>query len=241
MKNWTKYSVQKAKKIIAVSQNTKKDLEKLYAIAEDKIEVIYNGYQKEIRDPRSEIKISNFKFQISNYILYVGTLQPRKNVQTLIKTFFKFNNLHPEFRLIIAGKKGWMYDEIFTLVKKLDLSNKVQFVGYVTDQELTRLYKNAFCLIMPSLYEGFGIPILEAMSHDCPVISSNTSSLPEVGGDSCLYFDPTDENSLFQKMEELKNDAKLRSRLIEIGQEQVKKFSWEKCAKQTLDLLKEAG
>lgn len=231
LRNWTKYSVKKAVKVIAVSNTTKKDLIKSYHLSENKIEVIYNGYEKYFNVVRSKLKVKEMN---KPYILYVGTLQPRKNIKTLLQAFYKFNQIYPEYELIIAGKKGWLYDQIFTKVADLGLEDKVFFTDYISDYQLVYLYENAFCLVMPSLYEGFGIPILEAMSFDCPVISSFASSLPEVGGDACFYFDPTNANELVEKLLKLKNSSQYRNELIEKGRKRVKLFSWKICADKTL-------
>ncbi len=236
LRNWTQYSIHKAKKIIAVSKTTKNDIMKAYQIPEERIGIVYNGYEKELKIKSLESRI---KIDTKNpYILYVGTLQPRKNIVTLIQAFAKIRESFPEFRLIIAGKKGWLFESIFDLVSELGLNNEIYFSDYVTDQQLAFLYKNAFCFVLPSLYEGFGIPILEAMSFGCPVISSFTSSLPEVGGDACLYFDPQSVDDLGEKIKQIKTDRKLREELIQKGKRRVKEFSWKKCGEQTLKLLK---
>lgn len=234
LKNWTEYSLKKANQIIAVSKTTKKDIVKSYRVPEDKISVIYNGYEKNIK-----YQIPNIKIKDNNnpYILYVGTLQPRKNIISLINAFDKLKKLYPDFKLIIAGKKGWMYNKIFSQAADLGLENDVYFTDYVTDNQLIFLYKNAFCFVLPSLYEGFGIPILEAMSFDCPVIASYSSSLPEIGADSCLYFDPNNSFDLVEKIKMLKDDSKLRLELIRKGRLRVKDFSWEKCGEETLKVI----
>lgn len=236
LRNWTHYSIHNAKKIIAVSKTTKNDIMKSYQIPDDKIKVVYNGYEKELPIKNLESKIiAHTKYP---YILYVGTLQPRKNITTLIQAFAKFKELNPaEFKLIIAGKKGWLFDSIFDLVSELGLNNDVYFTDYVTDQQLAFLYKNAFCFVLPSLYEGFGIPILEAMSFGCPVISSFASSLPEIGRDACLYFDPQNPVDLFEKLVMLKKNIKLRNSLIQLGKKRVKEFSWKKCGEETLNII----
>jgi len=233
LQNWTKYSVKNAKKIIAVSKTTKKDLVKFYDLPEEKIEVIYNGYQKEIKNLKSKIKIKK------PYLLYVGTIQPRKNLKTLIEAFFLLSKESPEYSLVIVGKKGWLYEKIFANVEQADsFKNRIIFTDYVDNDALAYLYKNASLFVLPSLYEGFGIPILEAMSFGCPVISSFTSSLPEIGGDACLYFDPTSKEDLKEKILQLLNNKKLRNELVKKGKERVKLFSWKKCGEETLELLK---
>ncbi|OGK72892.1 hypothetical protein A2446_06250 [Candidatus Roizmanbacteria bacterium RIFOXYC2_FULL_38_9] len=239
LQNWTHYSLRKANKIIAVSKTTKKDIMSHYHIADNRIEVIYNGFEKEIGEPSSPVKIQNMVPKIDPpYILYVGTIQSRKNIVTLIKAFAVFNQTHPHYKLVITGKKGWLFDQIFKEAKNLYLENKIIFTGYVTDEELVSLYKEAFCFVLPSFYEGFGIPILEAMSFNCPVISSFSSSLPEVGGEASLYFNPHDFHDLVAKLELLNSDEKLRANLIKNGIGRIKQFSWTTCAKETLTVLK---
>ncbi len=239
LRQWTKYSINKAKKIIAVSKTTKKDIIKYYQVPENKIEVIYNGYEKRITHKKFTLKeIKKWPVEAKNYILYVGTLQPRKNITVLIQAFHLFKRLNKNFKLVIVGKKGWLYQDIFRLVKKLGLNNEVLFTDYISDEELIFLYQKAFCFILPSLYEGFGIPILEAMSFACPVISSFTSSLPEIGGDACLYFNPKNFNELFEKIKLLAENKNLRKELIKKGKKRVKLFSWKKCGQETLRVIK---
>lgn len=238
LKNWTRKSIQSAKKIICVSKSTKDDVALFYKTPEDKLEVIYNGYEK---GDNNETKPADFTLSSKSYILFVSTLQPRKNIDFLVSAFLKIQQKNPELKLVIVGKKGWLYKKLFKRVKKLKIENSVLFTGFMSDAELTFLYKNALCLIHPSLYEGFGIPILEAMAYDCPVISSNKSSLPEIGGDAALYFDPTDEDDLVGKFNTLANDEKLQQALIQKGRERVSRFSWEKCASETLDVIKSAA
>lgn len=237
LREWTKHSINNASKIIAVSKTTKKDIVKSYDIPEEKITVVYNGYEKKHGAFESKLKASLSK---DPYILYVGTLQPRKNIQTLVKAFSKFKHLYPNFKLIIAGKKGWLYDKIYEEVTDLGLEDDVYFTDFISDNQLVFLYKNAFCLVMPSFYEGFGIPPLEAMSFGCPVISSFTSSLPEISGDAALYFDPENPYDLIEKLKSLKEDPKLRRQLIKNGESKVKQFSWKKCAAETLSVIKSA-
>ncbi|MBI4009045.1 glycosyltransferase family 4 protein [Candidatus Roizmanbacteria bacterium] len=243
LKSWTKYSVEKAKKVIAVSNTTKKDVIKFYGIDDKKIEVIYNGYEKNLKAQNSNVKATTQKLKLekNKYILFVGTLQPRKNIDTLIEAFGYFKKQNPSFKLIIVGKKGWLYDHIFKLIEDFKLKRDVIYRGYVTDDELGNLYKNAFSFVLPSFYEGFGIPVLEAMGYGCPVISSFASSLPEVGGDASLYFDPKSPSELAEKLTNLKDNKELRKQLIEKGKVRIKQFSWQKCAEQTLQILKNAS
>lgn len=246
LKNWTLDSVKKAKKIITVSKTTKKDVIKNYQVEDNKVEVIYNGYEKLKNNPTLSlgstsgvgIRLPRGEKLHRNYILYVGTLQSRKNIPILIKAFAHFKVDYPEFQLVIAGKKGWLFTEIFNEVERLNLKKDVVFTGYIEDEKIVELYKSAFCFILPSLYEGFGITLVEAMSFGCPTIASFTSSLPEVGGEASLYFDPQSEKDLYEKLKLLKEDKNLRQELIKKGRERVKLFSWDKCAEETLTILK---
>lgn len=237
LKNWTAYSLNKAVKIIAVSKTTKKDIIKQYNLPEEKISVVYNGFEKK---PLG--KIEKFKLDVEDkpYILYVGTIQPRKNIEVLLDAFSKFKQLYPGFQLIIAGKKGWLYEDTFQKTVDLGLEDDVFFTDFITDNQLIFLYKNAFCLVLPSFYEGFGIPVLEAMNFGCPVISSFASSLPEVGQDACLYFDPNNSYDLVEKLKLIKEDKKVALELINKGKKRIKDFSWEKCGEQTLKIISEA-
>lgn len=234
---WTNYSVKIAKKIIAVSQATKRDILKIYQLPEEKVKVIYNGYEKSFMNKKGR----GFSKIGKNYFLYVGTLQPRKNLITLIHAFAKFSEKIADFELIIAGKKGWLYENIFKEVASLGLQDKVFFTDYVSEKQLQFLYQHAFAFVMPSLYEGFGLPLLEAMSNGCPVISSYASSLPEVGGDACLYFNPLSEDDLYKKMILLYQNKQLRKKLIDEGKKRIKLFSWKKCGSETLSLLIETA
>lgn len=244
LKNWTRYSIRQAKKIIAVSKNTKRDLIKFYQIPEKKIEVVYNGYDNKlkVKNTMPNDRQEKLKIQLENkhYILYVGTIQPRKNLSILIDAFNLLMKEKPEYSLIIAGKKGWLYKEIFDHVKSLNLEGKVVFTGYVNDEEKAALYAGASLFVLPSLYEGFGIPILEAMSYECPVIASSTSSLPEIGGEACLYFDPKKPAELKAKMIELIENTALCKELIKKGKKRVQLFSWGKCGKHTLHTIKKS-
>ncbi len=242
LKNWTQYSIENASKVIAVSKTTKRDLTKFYNIPDSKINVIYNGYEKKQTSPNHfrTFPLKTYELEPQKYILYVGTLQPRKNIQTLIKAYKTFHEKNTDYKLVLVGKKGWLYENIFDEVRNLKISNSVIITGYLLDSEVTELYKYAYCYVLPSLYEGFGIPLLEAMSQDCPVISSFSSSLPEVGGEACIYFDPENVNGLVDDLFSLENST-LRRELIKKGRERIKLFSWEKCAEETLKVIKSAA
>lgn len=243
LQNWTKNSIEKAKKVISVSKWTKRDLMKYYELPEEKIAVVYNGFEKNhpaIQPIETKDVLRTFNLKPEKYLLYVGTIQPRKNIRFLIKTFKKFHSVNSDYKLVLTGKKGWLYEEIYTEVEQQGLKDAVVFTGYLSDPEVIQLYNHAFCFTFPSLYEGFGIPILEAMSFGCPVISSFASSLPEIGGEACLYFDPETERDFYDDLVSLKDNQKLREELITKGKERIKEFSWEKSAEETLEILKAA-
>lgn len=238
LENWTKYSVEKSEKIICVSQTTKKDLVKYYSIPEKKIEVIYNGFEKNIQPTTDNRQLINYDLQPHKYLLYVGTIQPRKNILTLVKAFGLFQGKYPDFKLVIAGKKGWLYEDLYRETNTTSYREKIIFTDYVSDRQLIDFYKKAFCYVLPSFYEGFGIPVLEAMNYHCPAVCSYTSSLPEIAGDAALYFDPNNFQELSEKLLILKENAQLKKELVKKGKERIKQFSWEKCGEETLNVLK---
>ena len=246
LKAWTKYSVQNAKHIFAISQATKRDIIKHYKISEEKISVTYLGFKakEDCYQRKTDRSFANFKAHLgvtNPYLLYVGTLQPRKNIVRLIDAFnllLKSGN-NSKLKLVIVGKKGWLYKDIFEKVKKLDLYDRVIFTGFVSDWEKYELLRYAKVFILPSLYEGFGIPVLEAMSVGVPVVISKNSSLPEVGGDLAYYIDdPYSVESIYKSiLPALDLNKNQRLDLMAKSKQWVKKFSWQQCAKQTLDKL----
>lgn len=236
LKLWGSYSVKKAAAIVTISESSKNDIIKEYKVAPSKVHVVSVGI-KEFGNPsfKPMDKLAE-KYQIkSPYILFVGTLQPRKNIAKLIEAFSLLKEQNLE--LVIIGKKGWMFDEILAAPEKHNVLDRVKFLDYVTDEDLPSFYKHAELYVLPSLYEGFGLPVLEAMKYDCPVATSNISSLPEAGGDAAVYFDPKDAHDIAKTIEKVLGDKKLRESMIKKGREQIKKFSWEKAAKETLAVL----
>lgn len=234
LNKWTEYSVKKARRVICVSNHTKKDLINFYPQVKDKTTVVLNGFrEKKLETKKLELRTK------TPYILFVGTIQPRKNISTLIEAFEKFVETRPNYELKIVGKKGWLYDETLDRIKYSSARNQINYLGFVNDTELESLYVNAYVTVLPSLYEGFGLPVLEALSHGSPVIASNTSSLPEVGGDAVLYCNPDDSKTIVEALEKLQ-DPKLRKSLLMKSNKQISKFSWEKCAEETLKIIKSA-
>ncbi len=243
LRNWTKYSVKDARKVLTISEFSKNDIIKEYGIKPEDVIVTYPGIKEvESSKVRNFYKVLsmdelNKKFGINkDYILFVGTLQPRKNIERLIEAFSK---LDKDMLLIIVGKKGWLYEDILKAPHKFGISDKVKFLDFVPDNELSSLYKNAVCFVLPSLYEGFGLPVLEAMKFGTPVITSNVSSLPEAGGDAAMYFNPEDSDDIAKTIKKVVEDKSLREEMIKKGFIQVKKFSWAKTARKTLDVLQE--
>lgn len=231
--NWTKYSCARARKIITISNSSKNDIIKFYKIPAEKIEVVYPGI-KDIR--KSSMNKIPSKYGIEgNFLLYIGTLQPRKNVARLIEALSLLKE--KDLKLVIIGKKGWKYEEILEAPKKFNVENRVTFLDFVPDEDLPAFYSNAICYILPSLYEGFGLPVLEAMQHACPVLTSNISSLPEAGGDAALYFDPYKVEDIASKIEKVLRDEKLRDEMRKKGLIHIKNFSWEKSAKKVINIL----
>ena len=248
LKFWGGYSIRKAKKIITISSSSRNDIIEMYKVNPEKIAVVYPGV-KELKTENIKSKSMEDlkeKFGISSpYILFVGTLQPRKNIVRLVEAFSKLKpeNLKSKdnLELVIVGKRGWQFEEILNSPQKYAVANRVKFLDSVSDEDLPSLYKNALCFCLPSLYEGFGLPILEAMQYGCAVATSNVSSLPEAGGDAALYFDPESAEDIAKTLQTLIDDEELRKDLVKKGHEQVKKFSWEKTARETLKILEDVG
>lgn len=221
-----------ADKIITVSENTKNDLMEIYGLAENKIEVVYPGVESRITNLESR----GLEFKLpEKFILYLGTLEPRKNVEGVIQAFEKINqkNLH----LVIAGGKGWLYRNIYQLANQSKAKERVIFLNYIDPDDRWQLYQKAQALVWPSFYEGFGFPPLEAMLQGCPVITSANSSLPEVVGDAALLVDPYNIQETAAAINELLIDDKLRQNLISKGYEQVKRYSWENSAQKMLKMI----
>lgn len=247
LRNWTSYSVRNAKKVLTISNSSRDDIIKAYKTPAEKVVTIYPGIKNMLSlEPRVfGMNHLKSKYHISdNYILFVGTVQPRKNIVRLIEAFSKVKekeSVIKDLDLIIIGRKGWQYEEILAAPGKFGVTDQVKFLENISDEELNVFYQHALCYVLPSLYEGFGLPVVEAMQRGCPVITSNISSLPEAGGDAALYVDPENVDDIAEKITQLVTDKKLRHELIEKGKKQIQKFSWEKAAKETLDVLQEVA
>src|SRR3990167_7427 len=242
--NWTKYSIEKSSHVIAVSETTKDDIIKNYGVNPSKISAVYEGFDENRFKLQLKEKIAKIKKRYKirgDYLIFIGTLQPRKNIERLIEAFHKLvRNSKFEIRnykLIIVGRRGWLYDSILEKVKKINIEDKVTFTGYVSDSDLPALVSGADVYVLPSLWEGFGIPVIEAQACGTPAVVSNTSSLPEVVGNSAFLVDPENVNSIANGIKKVLTNEELRRDLIKRGYANVKRFSWQKCAEATLDTL----
>ncbi len=238
---WGKYSIKKASKIITISNSSKSDIIKEYGVANEKIAVVYLGVKE---NNKTKMKASEVleKHNIKKpYLLFVGTLQPRKNISRLIEAFSQIVKGHKNLSLVVVGRRGWQFEEILNSPLKFGVAESVRFLENVNDDELPSFYENAEAFVLPSLYEGFGLPVLEAMKYNCPVATSDISSLPEAGGDAAVYFDPYDTHDMAEKVGKILSNSKLRSEMVKKGHAQVKKFSWEKSAREVLKVLEEVG
>jgi glycosyltransferase involved in cell wall biosynthesis len=233
--------------IIAVSECTKKDILKFYPeIRAEKISVIYHGFdagifKQKMSDEDVEELSKSYKLKTKNYLLYVGAIQPRKNLEVLIEAFEKIKSdpISPqdELKLVIAGAPAWKYNGIIEKINKNKFSKDIIITGNLGFEKIAELYRNAKIFIFPSLYEGFGIPVLEAMASETPVICAENSSLIEAGGKAALYFKTGDSQDLADCITRVMEDSGLEKALIRQGIEHVKSFSWEKCTRETLAIL----
>ena len=238
-------SMKNADEIIAISKATKQDIIDLYKVPDNKIKIVYNGANisknsKEITNEQEKEIQEKFGIKDIPYIFFISTIEPRKNVETLIKAFnYIKEKENTNLKLIIAGGLGWKYENVIKLYEESKYKEDIIMPGYISSEEKVYLYANTKCFVYPSLYEGFGLPILEAMANKALVVTANNSSLPEVGGDVAFYYNDTlNYEELGKKvMEVMKLDELEKSKRIEKGLEQVKKFSWEKCAKETLKVI----
>jgi glycosyltransferase involved in cell wall biosynthesis len=225
--------IKRASHIIAISQTTRRDLITYLKIPGDRISVIYNGLDHSLFKP--------YKVRLFDrpYILYVGSERPRKNLGRLFEAFAVIRKEFPELLLVkvgVAGRDREYRQEIMRKLDSLRITQAVIFVEYVSEFDLAYYYSSAALLVYPSLYEGFGFPPLEAMACGCPVVTSNTSSLPEVVGEAGIMFNPHDTDSLVEAMRQVLTDSELRDGMITKGLEQAKKFSWEKAARETQEV-----
>ncbi|MCJ7804276.1 glycosyltransferase family 4 protein [Patescibacteria group bacterium] len=240
---WLKYvvylfvvwlTVKKAAKIITPSKFWQEELAKRYALPKDKIIVTYEGVDESLKpqDKNSENKNILAKYKIKKpFVVYTGSLYPHKNVERLAEAVGRLNQ---NLKLVIICVRNVFYERFLVKIKKMGLSKSVNLVGFVPDEEIAAIYQQAEVFVFPSLWEGFGLPGLEAMGLGLPVLAAKASCLPEIYGEAALYFNPHKTDDLVKKIKRVREDKKLREELVRKGLEQVKKYSWEKTAKETL-------
>jgi len=228
--------------IIAVSESTKKDIITFYGINDDKIKVIYEGFHHTFDSKRSDdsFYLVREKYHLPPYILYVGNLLPHKNLNRLIEAYSLVSKAIPHVLIIIGRKDQRFFPALEMRAAELKVKERVLFFDYIDQVELPHFYRAAETFVFPSLYEGFGLPPLEAMASGTPVICSNISSLPEVVGDAGIYVNPEDPRMVADSIKRVLGDEKLRENLISKGYERAKLFSWQKAARETLKVLRES-
>ncbi len=246
LKYWTAISVFVSKHILTISEASKKDIVRHYPFASSKIVVTHLGYESEKfnLDISKDVvrRVKNRYSIVTDYVLFISTLKPSKNIEGLIDAFSNLSSRYPNLSLVIAGKKGWMYEEIFAKVVDLGIADKVIFTGFLGENDKPALIAGAKMFILPSYWEGFGIDILSAFGCGTPVVVSSVGSMPEIAGNAALYIDPKSVKSIMKGMEEvLKMNKNDYNKMIELGIKQAKKFSWEKCAEETLKVLEKAN
>lgn len=232
-------SIARADRVLADSEATRHDLVQFLGVNPEKIEVLYSGVDPRFRpqpEPEERERL-NERYGLSQsqpYILSVGTLQPRKNYVGLIRAFV---NLECDQVLAIAGGRGWLYQNALAEAKAH--GDRVRILGFVDDEDLPALYRGASLFVFPSFYEGFGLPVLEAMACGTPVVCSDVSSLPEIAGDAALLVDPNDQVALTEAMARALEDESLRRKMVDRGLEQAAQFTWERAARQLLAVFAE--
>ncbi len=237
-----KDAIKYADSIIAISEHTKQDLIKYLGAPPELITVTQlaaSGDYREVTDPEKLRSVRQRYDLPESYILFVGSLEPRKNVKTLFKAYSRMKeSFKKEFPLVIAGAKGWLNSDIPELVKALGIEDRVKFAGYIDRADIAAVYSQAAVFVFPSLYEGFGLPILEAMGCGTPVITSNVSSMPEVAGNAAVLVSPTDAAELSAALESVLGDEGKRGEMRKKGFARASSFSWERCAKETLEVYR---
>jgi len=236
----TRLSAQRARRLIAVSAHAAAESTRLLGVPRERVDVIYHGVDP-VFHPLPVDEVAAFRRDRGlpeRFVLFVGTLEPRKNLVRLVEAFARIRD--GRVRLVLAGGKGWLYDDLFAKVEALGLDEEVVFPGYVMDDELPLWYNAATVFSYPSVYEGFGIPVLEAQACGTPVLTSNTSSLPEAAGDGALMVDPYDVEELAAGLDRLLTDEPLRHELRERGLAHARQFSWPHTARETACVYRRA-
>ncbi len=238
-------SARRSRRILTVSQASKQDIQHYLHVPAEKVEVIYNALDERLATPPTESEIARVRqrYQLeAPFILYTGNIKPHKNLDRLIEAYAIMRRQGVvDARLLIIGDEVSKYPNLRRLVHRHQLDRHVRFLGFVSDEMLAILYRLATVFVFPSLYEGFGLPPLEAMAAGTPVITSSISSLPEVVGDAALLIDPHDAGALATAMAQVISDPRLRTDLVARGHERVKAFSWQRSVTRTRDVYEEVG
>ncbi len=232
--------VRRADAIIAISQATKNDLIRYYGTPDRKITVVHEAAAPHFR-PVSDSEVARVreKYHLpERFLLAVGTIEPRKNLTRLAECLARLRRDDRRLCLVVVGAKGWLYEEFFTRVEELGLGDAVRMPGYVPDDDLPAVFRAALVYVMASVYEGAGLPVLEAMACGVPVISSHTSSMPELGADVAHYFNPYDIDNMTDVLRAVLNDKELRAEMSAAGPTRAARFSWQRTARQTLDVYR---
>lgn len=246
-KLYVREAITKADHLIAITEATKQDIIKFYKINPDKITVVYHGVDKDrfrLMQEGEENLVADVKskYNITKpYILYIGNVQPRKNIQGLIKAYQKLRKTTDHnYQLVIAGAKAWLVEDVMKEIGD-DYREDIIFTGRFEDAELSPLLWGADLFVLPSFYEGFGLPILEAMACGVPTVVSNTPSLVEVGGEASLSFDPHNIDDMAKVLDNIISHPDLRQKMRAQGLERVSEFSWNRCAKETIQVIKKVN
>ena len=238
-----KSSSRRADFVITVSESTRQDAIRLLGLSPDRVITIQHGVDRSFR-PLNTIEFGKrvaYKYRLpSKFILYVGLIEPRKNLPLLINAYKKLVDNGTDHNLVLVGRFGWMFDELLQQIEKLSLTDKVILTGYVEQEDLPMVYNLCDLFVYPTLYEGFGLPALEAMACGIPVITTDVSSLPEIVGEAGLLVPPDDVEALFQGINNVLNDEDLRLNMARRGTEQAAKFSWDRAARSTLEVYRQA-
>lgn len=230
-------AVRRASAVITISQSARQDLQKILNIPSEKIHVVYGAAHPQFEPVTQQAKLAQVRQKYGlpeQFLLYVGTLEPRKNLTRLVKAFGRLKKMGQPHKLVLAGPWGWSMNGFNQQIDKLDLGDSIQMLGYIPDEDLPSLYSLATVFVFPSIYEGFGLPPLEAMACGTPVLSSKNSSLAEICGDAAFLVDPLNEESLLEGLRQLLESKALQLELGEIGRKRAAEFSWERAAKETI-------
>jgi glycosyltransferase involved in cell wall biosynthesis len=252
---WTRWKLRiflrillwRAKKIICVSHATKRDLLHFFPhLLEKRIRVVHHGFDDSFFNTKSDPEATERLLKVygavsGKYLLYVGALQPRKNINRIIEAFEKVKKEYPDYKLVLAGEPAWLAETILNRVASSPYAEDIILTGGISFESVRALYQRASLFLFPSLYEGFGLPILEAFASGVPVLVSENSSLREVAGDGAWYCDAFSADDIAKQIQCVLGNENLRTKLMQRSQEQLRKFSWDKAAEETLDFILEKG